>query len=164
MPTILHRDLVAALNAVDALQHGRLLKAATDSAAPVREKPLKLAPLTGVKLSRIRRALLAAHTDYEEQRQAVLKRHARLGEDGAVETGAGGAVQFPAPDAEAECRRELTELDRGAVEVAETLRLADFRRRERDDFGKVVEVDEVEPWMIDGLFDLIVMDPAEAAP
>lgn len=167
MPDIKHRDLEAIVVAVDALQRGIVIPQPEASPGSVTRWPaLKLPPMTGVKLSRIRRVINPAYDDYIAQKDELLKRHAaKILEDGTPELDPNGQVIFETKEIEEECRKEIAELMEGTVAISESLTTADFRRKERDDAGKVTEVDEIEPWIIDALVDLIITkeEPAPTA-
>lgn len=161
MPTLKHQELEDALGAILTLVLGR---ARVEGGGVVRDAPTKLSGMTGVKLSRLKRKVLEAYQDLQEQRTALQKRHATLTEKGELKKDAAGHVVYPTPEAEADYRAELKELMEATVEILDSVTLADFRRRERDETGRVSETDDIEPDIIDGLGALlVVVDPPAGA-
>jgi hypothetical protein len=72
---------------------------------------------TGYWLSRLADHMEQLEKAYWRSHAQVIKRHAEMNDDGSVKTGPGGAVAFPSPEVEAECRREIGELGELEVEM-----------------------------------------------
>lgn len=148
MVEITNTELLYANEGIKILQNGIPTK--SGGVTP----PLKFSMDTALKLRRITREIKTLLGDYDEKRNEILGEHSEKDEAGQFKL-KDGSVIFLSPEDKAAAEEKLDALGNVKVPFNEVLVPKDFVRKERDDTGKVYEVDDIEAFIVELLGPLL---------